>query len=78
MFPMMLMSGRFFPIQKMPGFLQKFARTLPLCRVNKGLRASTVFVNNMAQLKDSVEIKVLSAVVVVLGKMTTTLSHEPT
>ena len=51
-FPMMFLSGSFFPIELMPGFLQKFAKILPLYYVNEGLRASMVFVDNMAALND--------------------------
>ena len=43
-FPMMFLSGSFFPLEMMPGFLQTFARILPLYYVNEGLRASMVFV----------------------------------
>ena len=50
-FPMMFLSGSFFPIELMPGFLQKIAKTLPLFYVNEGLRASMVFEDNMAALR---------------------------
>jgi ABC-2 type transport system permease protein len=66
-FPMMFLSGSFFPIELMPGFLQKFARMLPLYYVNEGLRASMVFVDNLAALKDSAVIGVFAAVVFILG-----------
>ena len=36
--PMMFLSGSFFPIEMMPGFLQTFARLLPLYYVNEGRR----------------------------------------
>ena len=45
-FPMMFLSGSFFPLEMMPRFLQTFARTLPLYYVNEGLRASMVFHDN--------------------------------
>ena len=48
-FPMMFLSGSFFPIEMMPGFLQTFARILPLYYVNEGLRASMVFVDNVSR-----------------------------
>jgi len=41
-------EGSFFPIEMMPGFLQTFARVLPLYYVNEGLRASMIFRDNMA------------------------------
>jgi ABC-2 type transport system permease protein len=71
MFPMMFLSGTFFPVEMMPGFLQKFSRILPLYYVNEGLRASMIFVDNRMALRCSVVIGVFAAVVFVLGIMTT-------
>jgi len=71
MFPMMFLSGTFFPVEMMPGFLQKFSRILPLYYVNEGLRASMIFGDNMIALRCSVIIGVFAAVVFVLGMMTT-------
>ena len=71
MFPMMFLSGTFFPVEMMPGFLQKFSRILPLYYVNEGLRASMIFVDNMLALRCAVIIGVFAAVAFVLGVMTT-------
>jgi ABC-2 type transport system permease protein len=70
-YPMMFLSGSFFPIELMPVFLQKIARTLPLFYVNEGLRASMVFQDNMAALRSSAIIGVYAAVVFILGIMAT-------
>ena len=78
MFPMMFLSGTFFPVEMMPGFLQKFAQMLPLYYVNEGLRASMVSVDNLAALKYAAVIGVFAALVFVLGIMTTSLSEETT
>jgi ABC-2 type transport system permease protein len=71
MFPMMFLSGTFFPLEMMPGFLQTIARILPLYYVNEGLRASMVFVDNTAALRYSAVIGVFAIVVFVLGINTT-------
>jgi ABC-2 type transport system permease protein len=71
MFPMMFLSGTFFPVEMMPEFLQKFARILPLYYVNEGLRASMVLVDNMAALRYSLVTGAFAAVVFVLGIITT-------
>jgi len=71
MFPMMFLSGSFFPIEMMPGFLQTIARILPLYYVNEGLRASMVSVDNTAALRYAAMIGVFAAVVFVLGIKTT-------
>jgi ABC-2 type transport system permease protein len=71
MFPMMFLSGSFFPLEMMPGFLQTIARILPLYYVNEGLRASMVIVDNMAALRYCAVIGVFATVVFVVGINTT-------
>jgi ABC-2 type transport system permease protein len=70
-FPMMFLSGSFFPIELMPGFLQTFAKTLPLYYVNEGLRAAMVFDDNMDSLRNAAIIGVFAAVVFILGIIAT-------
>ena len=67
MFPMMFLSGTFFPVEMMPGFLQKFARVLPLYYVNEGLRASMVFVDHRAALRYAAVIAGVAAGVFIVG-----------
>jgi ABC-2 type transport system permease protein len=76
MFPMMFLSGSFFPLELMPGFLQAIARILPLYYVNEGLRASMVSLDNMAALRYSAMIGVFATVVFVLGINTTKWDEE--
>ena len=71
MFPMMFLSGSFFPIEMMPGFLQTLARILPLYYVNEGLRASMVFVDNATALRHSAVIGIFAAVAFILGTIAT-------
>ena len=42
-FPMMFLAGTFFPLEQMPGFLQDFARILPLYYINEGLRNAMIY-----------------------------------
>jgi ABC-2 type transport system permease protein len=70
-FPMMFLSGSFFPIELMPGFLQKISKMLPLYYVNEGLRAAMVFEDNMAALRCSAVIGVFATVVFILGIIAT-------
>jgi ABC-2 type transport system permease protein len=51
LFPMMFLSGTFFPVEMMPHFLQTFARLLPLYYVNEALRAAMVFADKAAALR---------------------------
>jgi ABC-2 type transport system permease protein len=71
MFPMMFLSGSFFPLELMPGFLQTIARILPLYYVNEGLRAAMVSVDHTAALRCAAMIGVFAIVVFVLGINTT-------
>jgi ABC-2 type transport system permease protein len=71
MYPMMFLSGSFFPLEMMPSFLQKIARILPLYYGNEGLRAAMVLADNMTALRCSAIIGVFAAVVFVVGIMTT-------
>ena len=67
MFPVMFLSGTFFPIEMMPGFLQKFARLLPLYYVNEGLRASMVFVNQRAVFGSALVMAGVAAGALIMG-----------
>jgi ABC-2 type transport system permease protein len=71
MFPMMFLSGSFFPLELMPGFLQAIARILPLYYVNEGLRAAMVSVDHATALRYAAMIGGIAAVVFVLGINTT-------
>jgi len=71
MFPMMFLSGSFFPLELMPGFLQTIARILPLYYVNEGLRAAMVLADNAGALRDAAMIGAFAAVVFVAGVKTT-------
>ena len=71
MYPMMFLSGSFFPLEMMPGFLQKIARILPLYYGNEGLRAAMVLTDNMTALRCSAIIGVFATAVFVVGIMTT-------
>lgn len=44
-FPMMFLTGTFFPLEIMPGFVQVISRALPLTYFNNGLRDTLVFGN---------------------------------
>src|SRR5208283_4370968 len=70
-FPMMFLSGSFFPLEMMPGFMRTVARILPLYYVNEGLRASMVFDDHMTALRYSAIIGVFAAVVFILGIIAT-------
>ncbi|MEI8197572.1 MAG: ABC transporter permease, partial [Phycisphaerae bacterium] len=71
LFPMMFLSGTFFPVEMMPGFLQKFARILPLYYVNEGLRASMIFLDHLAAVRCAAVTGAVAAAVFAAGTLVT-------
>jgi ABC-2 type transport system permease protein len=59
-FPMMFLSGTFFPLEMMPDFLQAIAYALPLTYMSEGLRSTMIYGNETSAL-------INLAVVLVLG-----------
>jgi len=66
-FPMMFLSGTFFPIAFMPEYLQTFAHVLPLFYVVEGLNNVMVYQNYMGAVVDLAVIGVITLVVFVLA-----------
>jgi ABC-2 type transport system permease protein len=66
-FPMMFLSGTFFPISSMPMYLQEFAHVLPLFYLIEGLNNVMVYANYSEALVDLIVLLVISAVVFVLA-----------
>ena len=64
-FPMMFLSGTFFPISTMPEYLRNFAHVLPLFYVVEGLNNVMVYGNIMAALVDVAILVVITVVVFV-------------
>ena len=71
LFPMMFLSGTFFPVEMMPAFLQTFAKLLPLYYVNEALRATMIFVDDAATLRAVGVTAAFVAVVFVAGTFKT-------
>lgn len=74
--PMMFLSGTFFPVEMMPGFLQTFARVLPLYYVNEGLRASMIFSDSAAAAIYAAILAGVAAVFFVVGAVITRWGRE--
>jgi ABC-2 type transport system permease protein len=76
MFPMMFLSGSFFSLEMMPGFLQSFARVLPLYYVNEGLRACMVTLDFGKVWFYAAVIGVFAMVMFVLGVFLTSWKED--
>jgi ABC-2 type transport system permease protein len=72
LFPMMFLSGTFFPIDLMPAMLQTFAYVLPLYYINEGLRAAMVFMDHWAALQHAAVTSVFAVAVFIGGGLATT------
>ncbi|HEX4920995.1 MAG TPA: ABC transporter permease [Candidatus Bathyarchaeia archaeon] len=66
-FPMMFLSGTFFPVSLMPAYLQNIAHVLPLFYLIDGLNQVMIYTNLAQALFDVELILVISAVVFVLA-----------
>jgi ABC-2 type transport system permease protein len=66
-FPMMFLSGTFFPVSTMPAYLQNVAHVLPLFYVIDGLNNVMIYGNLGAALDDIAVLIVISAVIFVLA-----------
>ncbi len=71
LFPMMFLSGTFFPVEMMPAFLQAFAKLLPLYYVNEALRAAMIFVDHAGTLQNTGVTAAFAAVVFAAGTFKT-------
>ncbi|UCE80333.1 MAG: ABC transporter permease [Methanobacteriota archaeon] len=62
-FPMMFLSGAFFPLESMPEYLQVVAKAIPLTYLNDGLRDTMVYANNESAL---LNLAILSALALII------------
>jgi ABC-2 type transport system permease protein len=62
-FPMMFLSGTFFPVSQFPNYLQLFARILPLYYVIDGMNQVMLFHNGSRALGDLLVVLIAGAVV---------------
>jgi len=70
-FPMMFLSGTFFPLSQMPSFLQGIAQVLPLTYVNEGLRATMIFGQSQQAIFNTALITALGIASIIIGSLIT-------
>ncbi len=66
-FPMMFLSGSFWPLEQMPSYLQTVAKGLPLTYLNAGLRDTMVFDNLGSALGNLAVVTGLAVVLFILA-----------
>lgn len=75
-FPMMFLSGSFFPLEFMPDFLRQIANVLPLTYLNNGLRDSMVYGNTSSALFNTSVILGVGIFFIILGSLITNWREE--
>jgi len=75
-FPMMFLSGSFFPLEFMPDFLRQIANALPLTYLNNGLRDSMVYGNVSSALFNTSVILGVGIFFIILGSLITSWREE--
>jgi ABC-2 type transport system permease protein len=75
-FPMMFLSGSFFPLEMMPEFLREIAKVLPLTYLNNGLRDSMVYGNASSALYNTLIVLVVGIVFIIIGSIITNWREE--
>lgn len=70
-FPMMFLSGTYFPVEFMPSYLQAVAKVLPLTYLSEGLRAAMIYKYPEGIYTNMAIIAVLAAALIVLGSILT-------
>lgn len=75
-FPMMFLSGTFFPLEMMPDFLQQIAKVLPLTYLNNGLRDSMVYGNVTSALTNTAIMLGIGVFFIIVGALITSWREE--
>ncbi len=75
-FPMMFLSGSFFPLEFMPDFLRQIANVLPLTYLNNGLRDSMVYDNVSSALFNTAVVLGVGVFFIVVGSLITSWREE--
>lgn len=70
-FPMMFLSGIFWPLEQLPDFLQTIAKVLPLTYLSDGLRDASINSNFSGALTNTTIILILAAFFITVGAMVT-------
>ena len=75
-FPMMFLSGSFFPLETMPEFLREVAKVLPLTYLNDGLRDTMIYGNTSSALYNTAIVLVVGIAFIIVGSLITTWREE--
>lgn len=75
-FPMMFLSGSFFPLEQMPEFLRDVATVLPLTYINNGLRDAMIMGEPQRAITNTIIVVVLGVICLLAGAWITKWEEE--
>ena len=75
-FPLMFLSGIFWPIEMLPGFLQEIAKVLPLTYLSEGLRDAMINADPTGALTNTLILVSLAAVFIIAGTIFTSWKEK--
>jgi len=70
-FPMMFLSGTYFPMEIMPSYLQTISKALPLTYVSEGLKHAMIYQNPEGVYVNMAIVAVLAVVFTIVGSLVT-------
>jgi len=70
-FPMMFLSGTYFPMEFMPSYLQSFSRVLPLFYFSEGLRYALIYRYTEGVFINMAVVSALAVAFIILGSVVT-------
>jgi len=70
-FPMMFLSGTYFPLEVMPSYLQSVAKVLPLTYFSDGLRYALIYKYTQGVLTNMAVVAALAVAFIIIGSIVT-------
>lgn len=70
-FPMMFLSGAYWPIEFMPDYMQSIAKVLPLTYFSEGLRSAMIYKYTEGIITNMAIVLVLAALFIIIGALVT-------
>jgi len=70
-FPMMFLSGTYWPIESMPAYMQSIARVLPLTYFSDGLRYAMIYKYSEGIITNTIVVSALAVAFIVIGSVVT-------
>jgi ABC-2 type transport system permease protein len=70
-FPMMFLSGTYFPIEMMPSYLRGISNVLPLTYLSQGLKSAMLYKDSGGIYFNMAIVAVLAVVFIVVGSLVT-------